>query len=145
MHPQAPSGPPRPARTPLVNHPHELHRVLRRALAVVAWRPRRGDVAGPRIVARRPILLAVIAAIGAIVAVGAGAAPAQNATRANAPLVPATNDATSPFAADPGSSLPVGLVPNQTVNPLVAPGQPVVLSWDPVPGAVSYDVEVSSS
>ena len=56
-----------------------------------------------------------------------------------------TNAAPSPFAADPGSSLPVGLVPNQTVNPLVAPQQPVVLSWDPVPGAVSYDVEVSSS
>ncbi len=86
-----------------------------------------------------------IAAIAAVVAVGAGAAPAQTATRANAPLVPPTNDAPSPFAADPGSSLPVGLIPNQTVNPLVAPQQPVVLSWIPVPGAVSYDVEISAS
>ncbi len=85
-----------------------------------------------------------MAAIGTAVAIGAGAAPAQTAVH-NAPLVPPTNNASSPFAADPGSSLPVGLTPNQTVNPLVAPGQPVVLAWDPVPGAVSYNVAIASS
>jgi len=111
----------------------------------VAGRRRRSGVAGAPPAWRRPVPLALIGVIAAIVAVGAGAAPAQNATRTNAPLLPPTNDATSPFAADPGSSLPVGLVPNQTVNPLVAPQQPVVLSWNPVPGAVSYQVEIASS
>lgn len=79
------------------------------------------------------------------IAVGAGIAPAQSATRNGIMLVPPTNDAASPFKADPGSSLTVGLAPNQTVTPLVAPAQPVVLSWNPVPGAVSYNVEISAT
>ena len=121
-----------------MNHPRQFFRAPRNAATRAGARP-----PGLRRWARAIVPVA-LAAIGIAFAIGAGVAPAQTGSR-NAPLVPPTNAAPSPFAADPGSSLPVGLVPNQTVNPLVAPGQPVVLSWDPVPGAVSYDVEVSSS
>jgi len=93
-------------------------------------------------------LAASVASLVALIATGIGvsqALTAPTAAREAAPRVPATNDAKSPFTADPASSLPAGLSPDQTVDPLIAPGQPVVLSWTPVPGAVSYDVEVSTS
>jgi hypothetical protein len=128
-----------------VNHPREFDRAPQTASAGADGRAQHSVYSADRIGWKRAMLVAGIAAIAALVAVGAGAAPAQNATRHNAPLVPPTNNAASPFAADPGSSLPVGLVPNQTVNPLVAPQQPVVLTWSPVPGAVSYAVEISPS
>ena len=125
-----------------MNHPREFDRAPSSAAARADGRSQHSVYTAGRLGWKRAVL---VAAIAALVAVGAGAAPAQNATRHNAPLVPPTNNAASPFAADPGSSLTVGLAPNQTVNPLVAPQQPVVLSWSPVPGAVSYDVEISAS
>jgi hypothetical protein len=127
-----------------VNHPRQFHRASRYASVSAGARPPHG-IHGPAHPGwRRAVLALVIGVIAAAIAVGAGAASGQTPAR-NAPLVPPTNDAPSPFAADPGSSRTVGLVPNQTVNPLVAPQQPVMLSWDPVPGAVSYDVELSAS
>ncbi len=126
-----------------MNHPRQFFRASTHAPASADARSR--GASSPALSGwKRAVGAVAVGAIAVAVAIGAGAAPAQTGGR-NAPLVPPTNDATSPFAADPGSSLPVGLTPNQTVNPLMAPGQPVVLSWDSVPGAVSYNVEVSSS
>ncbi len=104
-------------------------------------RPRRSR----RLGWKRTAVVAAAAGLSAVIALGAGAASAATGSAHNAPLVPPTNNATSPFRADPGSSLPTGLIPNQTVTPIVAPLHPVVLSWSPVPGAVNYIVEVSAS
>lgn len=61
------------------------------------------------------------------------------------PPIPATVDAKSPFTADRDSSEPLGLTPDQVSDPFTYPDEPVVLEWSPVPGAVSYVVEISTS
>lgn len=74
----------------------------------------------------------------------AAASPVPAGSEAE-PRVPATNNAASPFRADRASSEPLGLFPNQTTDPFTYPAEPIVLNWSPVPGAVSYLVEVSTS
>lgn len=76
----------------------------------------------------------------------APAAPAPAAAPTGAePRVPATTTAASPFKADRVSSEPLGLFPNQTTDPFTFPVEPIVLEWSPVPGAISYKVEVATS
>lgn len=132
-------------KDPFVSHPRQSHRTTRTTPEPPAAGAPQHGARGGRSSRRSTVLIGVIAAIVALAAAGVSVGFAQSGRSVNAPLVPPTNDAPSPFAADPGSSLPVGLVPNETVTPLVAPQQPVVLSWNPVPGAVSYTVEISSS
>jgi len=62
-----------------------------------------------------------------------------------APPIPATVNAKSPFTADRDSSEPLGLAPDQVADPFTYPDEPVVLEWSPVPGAVSYVVEIATS
>jgi hypothetical protein len=65
------------------------------------------------------------------------------------PAVAADDPAAAPvksvFAADRPSSEALGLVPDDASHALRFPAEPVVLSWSPVPGAVSYRVLVSDS
>lgn len=61
------------------------------------------------------------------------------------PAIPATVDAKSPFTADRESSEPLGLTPDQVTDAFVYPDEPVVLEWSPVPGAMSYVVEIATS
>lgn len=100
---------------------------------------------------RRP---AGIAAAAAALALGVlGPAAAQTTTPATgtpadtelAPRVPGTTNAASPFKADRESSVPLGLFPNQATDPFTYPAEPIVLDWSPVPGAVTYKVEISSA
>ncbi|MFN8111254.1 MAG: hypothetical protein U0Y82_15650 [Thermoleophilia bacterium] len=81
----------------------------------------------------------------AALAMAAVPAAGQTSGSTAVPPIPATNNAKSPFLADRASSEPLGLSPNQTTTPLKYPAEPVVLSWSPVPGAVKYTVEVSTS
>jgi hypothetical protein len=94
---------------------------------------------------KRAVVVAAAAGLAALVAVSAGATPAASTPTYNSPMIPPTNNSPSPFRTDPGSSLATGLVPNQTVTPLMAPQQPVVLTWNGVPGAESYLVQVSAT
>lgn len=122
-----------------------------------------GTTTGIRPHRSRASWLSVIA-VGAALAGLAGPAAAQTPTPAATPTaaptaptasapettgpeprVPATNNAASPFVADRASSEALGLFPNQTTDPFTYPAEPVVLNWSPVPGAVSYLVEVSPS
>ncbi|MCB0873694.1 MAG: hypothetical protein KDC36_09985, partial [Thermoleophilia bacterium] len=70
-------------------------------------------------------------------------AAAQDQTKE--PPIPATVSAKSPFKVDRTSSQPLGLAPDQVDDPFTYPGEPVVLSWSPVPGAVGYSVEISTN
>lgn len=85
------------------------------------------------------------AAAMAVVAVGAGRATAPAAPAVTGARLVSVSRTISDLAAESGPSAPTGLAPNQTVTPLVAPAQPVVLSWNPVSGAASYNVAISSS
>lgn len=61
------------------------------------------------------------------------------------PPIPPTVNAKSPFTADRDSSEPLGLTPDQVSDAFTYPDEPVVLEWSPVPGAVSYVVEIATS
>ena len=102
---------------------------------------------------RRTIAPAGLAAAAAALTLGiAGPSVAQTMTPAAGtpedatlvPRVPGTTNAASPFKADRPSSEPLGLFPNQSADPFTYPAEPIVLEWSPVPGAVTYKVEVSS-
>lgn len=61
------------------------------------------------------------------------------------PIVPAPTQAKSPFKADRLASKPLSLSPNSVAAPLAYPDAPVVLTWSDVPGAVTYQVDISST
>jgi hypothetical protein len=95
-------------------------------------------------VSRSRSIGALLAAAAALLPAGALAATA--ADPAGTGSAPAASPATpSPFRADRAASQPVGLLPDDARNPLAYPDQPIVLRWSPVPGAVSYKVEVASN
>jgi|GEM_PF-6426170 len=92
------------------------------------------------------LAMAALALGAAATASPAAAAPSARAAQATeAPAVPPTTPARSPFTADRASSEPLGLFPNGTADPFTYPEEPVVLSWSPVPGALRYRVEISTS
>jgi hypothetical protein len=71
------------------------------------------------------------------------AAPALAHAATADPSAPAAT--TSPFKADRLSSKPSGLTPDNVTSPVRYPDQSVILSWDEVPKAAGYTVEVSDN
>ena len=84
-------------------------------------------------------------ALSACVLAAPVGAAAQAPDPGASPAVPAPSQAPSPFAKDRLSSKPAALTPDSLANPFRYPDEAVVLTWGDVPGAVGYQVEVSSN
>jgi hypothetical protein len=93
----------------------------------------------------RGSLTATALALGALVFAPTMAFAATADPSTPTPRIPATNGAKSPFAADRPGSEPLGLSPNDVRDPFTYPSEAVVLTWSPVPGAVSYVVEIATN
>ena len=72
---------------------------------------------------------------------GTATSPGTTSTTTTAPA----GSGVSLFKTNRSASQPLGLTPDSVTDALNYPNEPVVLNWDPVPGATSYTVEIATT